>query len=63
MFNDVIHFRYDALLQEKEELEEEFESFKQDMMLTQQGAANKEIRILKKVIKNLEVRKRTLCQA
>ena len=47
--------RYDALLQEKEELEEAFESFKQEMMLTQEGAASKEIRILKKVIKNLEV--------
>ena len=50
-------FRYDALLQEKEELEEAFESFKQEMMLTQEGAASKEIRILKKVIKNLEVSK------
>ena len=49
-------YRYDALLQEKEELEEVFESFKQDIMLTQEGAACKEIRILKKVIKNLEVR-------
>ena len=48
-------FRYDALLQEKEELEETFESFKQGMMLTQEGAASKEIRILKKVIRNLEV--------
>ncbi len=49
--------RYDALLQEKEELEEAFESFKQEMLLTQEGAASKEIRILKKVIKNLEVGK------
>ena len=51
-------FSYDALLREKEEMEEAFEAFKQDMMLTQQGAAGKEIRILKKVIKNLEVRER-----
>ena len=49
--------RYEAVLQEKEELEEAFESFKQEMMLTQEGAASKEIRILKKVIKNLEVGK------
>ena len=51
-------FRYDALLREKEEQEEAFESFKHDVMLTQQGAASKEIRMLKKVIKNLEVRGR-----
>ena len=47
--------RYDALLQEKEEVEEAFESFKQDVMLTREGNASKEIRVLKKVIKNLEV--------
>ena len=52
--------RYEAVLQEKEELEEAFESFKQEMMLTQEGAASKEIRILKKVIKNLEVGKKKL---
>ena len=52
--------RYDALLQEKEELEEAFESFKQEMMLTQEGAASKEIKILKKVIKNLEVGKNNI---
>ena len=56
----ISYFRYDALLQEKEELEEAFESFKQEMMLTQEGAASKEIRILKKVIKNLEVDKKKL---
>ena len=47
--------RYDALLQEKEELEEAFQSFKQEVMLTREGNASKEIRILKKVIRNLEV--------
>ena len=47
--------RYDALLQEKEEVEEAFESFKQEVMLTREGNASKEIRVLKKVIKNLEV--------
>ena len=52
--------RYEAVLQEKEELEEAFESFKQEMMLTQEGVASKEIRILKKVIKNLEVGKKKL---
>ena len=51
-----LHFpRYDALLQEKEEVEEAFESFKQEVMLTREGNASKEIRVLKKVIKNLEV--------
>lgn len=45
---------YDALLQEKEELEEAFQSFKQEVMLTREGNASKEIRILKKVIRNLE---------
>ena len=58
----ISYFRYDALLQEKEELEEAFESFKQEMMLTQEGAASKEIRILKKVIKNLEVDKNCMHQ-
>ena len=47
--------RYDALLQEKEELEEGFEAFRQEVVLTRQGNASKELRILKKVIKNLEV--------
>jgi len=42
-------------LQEKEELEEVFQSFKQEVMLTREGNASKEIRILKKVIRNLEV--------
>jgi len=41
-------------LQEKEELEEAFQSFKQEVMLTREGNASKEIRILKKVIRNLE---------
>ena len=46
---------YDALLQEKEDLEEAFEAFRQEVTLTRQGNASKELRILKKVIKNLEV--------
>ena len=48
-------FRYDALLHEKEELEEAFESFRQEIMLTRDGTAAKETRLLKKVIRNLEV--------
>ena len=46
---------YDALLREKENLEEAFEAFRQEVMITRQGNASKELRILKKVIKNLEV--------
>lgn len=45
---------YDALLREKENLEEAFEAFRQEVMITRQGNASKELRILKKVIKNLE---------
>ena len=43
-------------MQEKEELEEAFETFKQEVTHTREGNASKEIRILKKVIKNLEAR-------
>lgn len=35
-------------------MEEAFEAFRQEVMLTREGSASKEIRVLKKVIKNLE---------
>lgn len=46
---------YDALLQEKEQLEEAFEEFKCQVVHSQDRKGSKEIRVLKKVIKNLEV--------
>ena len=53
--NALVVSRYEDLLQEKEELEEAFETFKQDDLLTKESTSGKEIRILKKVVKNLEV--------
>ena len=47
---------YDALLQEKEQLEEAFEDYKSQVVHSQDRKGSKEIRVLKKVIKNLEVR-------
>ena len=46
---------YDALVQEKKELEEEFERLRQEMKPVREGSQTKEMNILKKVIKNLEV--------
>ena len=46
---------YDALLQEKEQLEEAFEDLKSQVVHSQDRKGSKEIRVLKKVIKNLEV--------
>ena len=43
------------MLQEKEELEELFEAFKSEVMLTRNGAAAKQIKILKQAVRNLEV--------
>lgn len=43
------------MLQEKEELEELFEAFKSEVMLSRDGAAAKQIKILKQAIRNLEV--------
>jgi len=42
-------------LQEKEQLEEVFEEFKCKVAHTQDRQGSKEIKVLKKVIKNLEV--------
>ena len=50
-----VFFRNEALLQEKEELEELFEAFKSEVMLSRDGAAAKQIKILKQAIRNLEV--------
>ena len=46
---------YDALLQEKKELEEEFERLQQEVKPVREGSQSKEMSVLKKVIKNLEV--------
>ena len=51
----VVLFRNEALLQEKEELAELFEAFKSEVMLSRDGAAAKQIKILKQAIRNLEV--------
>ena len=51
----LITFSYDELLREKEELDVAFERFQLDVKHTQTGNAAKEIRVLKKVINNLEV--------
>ena len=42
-------------MQEKEQLEEAFEEFKCQVAHSQDRKGSKEIRVLKKVIKNLEV--------
>ena len=46
--------RYEQLLAEKEDLEEEYMQFRRQVGNTREGSAAKEIRILKDVIKNLE---------
>ena len=55
IFAKTHHNSYDALLQEKEQLEEAFEDFKCQVVHSQDRKGSKEIRVLKKVIKNLEV--------
>lgn len=53
--NDFVGIQdYDTLLQEKEQLEEAFEDFKCQVVHSEDRKGSKEIRILKKVIKNLE---------
>jgi hypothetical protein len=49
------YFSYDGLLQEKEELEVAFERLQLDVKHSQTGNAVKEIRVLKKIINDLEV--------
>ena len=51
-------YRYDELLREKEELEAAYGKFQLEVKHSQTGNATKEIRVLKKVIHNLEVRSR-----
>ena len=51
----VLFRSYDALLQEKRELEEDFERLQQEAKPMKEGNQTKELAILKKVIKNLEV--------
>ena len=42
-------------MQEKEDLEEEFESFRREMEAVNAGATSKEVRAAQKIIHNLEV--------
>lgn len=45
---------FEKLLQEKEELETEFLAFRREVSLTTTGAAAKEVRLLKDLVKTLE---------
>ena len=47
--------RYDALVQEKEDLEEEFESFRHEVEVANVGSTSREVRAAQKIIHNLEV--------
>ena len=47
--------RYEKVVQDKENLAADFEHFKREVKHTAKGNAAKEIRILKKVVQNLEV--------
>lgn len=47
--------RYNALVQEKEDLEEEFESFRREVEAANVGSTSKEVRAAQKIIHNLEV--------
>ena len=49
--------RYDALVQEKEELEEEFENFRREVDAVNAGTTSREVRAAQKIIHNLEVSK------
>lgn len=53
--SSLLCLRFESLAHEKEELEEAFEMFKQDIALTTKGTTSKEMKILKNVVKNLEV--------
>jgi coiled-coil domain-containing protein 61 len=54
--SDVLRLQqdYDLILQEKEELEELFEAFKNEVTLSRDGTAAKQIKILKQAVRNLE---------
>ena len=43
------------LTQAKKQLEEDFLSYKHEVALLREGSSTKEVKILKKVVKNLEV--------
>ena len=53
-------FRLDNLLNEKENLQREYNAFQREVKHSSVADTSKEIRVLKKVIKNLEVCKREL---
>ena len=46
--------RFEKLLQEKEELEADFHEYRREVELTREGAAAKEVRLLKSMVKSLE---------
>ena len=52
--NPIVICSFDLLLQEKEDIEAEFVEYKREVQLTSKGAAAKEVRILKNMVKNLE---------
>lgn len=50
-------FRNDKLTKEKLEIQKQFEAFQREVKHTSKANTAKEIRVLKKVVQNLEVRK------
>ena len=50
-------FRNDKLAKEKIEIEKTFETFQREVKHTSKASTAKEIRVLKKVVQNLEVSK------
>lgn len=52
--------RYDALLQEKEDLEEEFEAFRHEVEALSAGSTAREVRAVQKIVHNLEVGETTV---
>lgn len=51
---DFILIRYDKLKEEKEEIEEAFIEYRREIERTAKADITKEIKVLKKIIKNLE---------
>lgn len=55
---NVWSFRNDKLAKEKMEIEKTFETFQREVKHTSKANTAKEIRVLKKVVQNLEVSKK-----
>jgi len=53
--SNVWSFRHDKLAKEKMEIEKKFETFQREVKHTSKANTAKEIRVLKKVVQNLEV--------